>query len=101
MRTRRKQYSDYGFAEGEAERLIDYCRSEAFTDHDLLIRCAKDSNPAIAEDIYKTIAYKISYYKLAKVKYMIYESDDFYAYRRKTLAIFRDRLTEEGRYNIQ
>lgn len=98
MRTRHKKDADYHFAEGELKKLIKHCRSDGFKDDELLQQSADESNPTVAIYLMISIRYGISYNRLARNHFVPYTDADFYAYRKKALAIFRDKLKAEGRY---
>lgn len=90
MRTRNKSYSDYGFGPGEEKELIKYCRSENFTQGGMLLKCALMARQYLAVDIYDSIVNGTSYDKLMMTKDLYVRKEDFYAYRRKCLGLFRE-----------
>ena len=95
MITRRKGYSYYGFVDGESKLLIKWCRSPDFKYGKILKECAEKANEAISKSLCDSILRGLSYDRLG---YQSYSKQDFYAYRRKTLALFRAKMIESGLY---
>lgn len=92
IKTREKGYRDYGFEPGEEKRLIRYCRSNEFDRNQELLIYSISANETLANDIYYSIVNDISFEDLTKIKYIPASKNDFYAYRRKTLANMRNWL---------
>ena len=101
MRIRNMSYSDYGFAPGEGERLVDYCGRPDFNEDYLLLECTKKSNEVIAGDLYYSLIRGLSWEQLDRRTMQLYNKTDFYAYRRKALGLFRAALIECGRYPVK
>ena len=101
MRVRQYGYCDYGFAPGEETQLLAFCRGSDFAEEFLLLECAKKSNPAICADIYYSLVRGLSWEQLDKRTTQFYGKVDFYAYRRRTLGLFRAALIECGRYPVK
>lgn len=101
MKTRNKSYRDYGFEDGEAKQLKLRCRSPNLTDYDkfLLKQASIQSNPDIADLVYKSIIFKISYEELQDYEYVPIAKADFYGYQRLCLYWFRQFLMFERRWN--
>ena len=100
MRVRKCGYSDYGFKPGEERQLQEFCRRPDFAEDFLLLECSKKSNPVIGGDLYFSLIRGLSWEQLDKRTCQQYSKVDFYAYRRKTLGLFRAALIECGRYPI-
>ena len=98
MKTRETGYKDYGFEQGEEKKLKEYCKNSGFSDHELLLNAAIETNPAIASDLYYTIVSGLSYESIDKVRYVPISKGDFYGYQRKCLYIFRDFLRIYGKW---
>lgn len=98
MRTREKGYSDYGFVDGESKLLKKWCRSPDFKYAKILKECAEKANETISKSLCDSILRGLSYDRLDQMEYQIYSKKDFYAYRRKTLALFRTKMIESGLY---
>lgn len=98
MRTRLMKSDDYGFSFGEDKRLREFCRMPNFAECILLIESAKKANADICNDLYYSLVEGVSYDKLDFIKKILVARNDFYAYQRKTLAIFKAALCEVGRY---
>lgn len=90
MRTRHKRLSDYGIPGGEISGLYNLCRN--LDDHEKLLLHAvvMDScPPGIVEYIFKSLIDGSSYDQLERSgEWVPIGRDDFYGYRRKTLAAF-------------
>lgn len=101
MRTRERGFEYYGFTEEEAKRLLAYCQDhQKFEEHELLLKSAKAARKEIASLLYFSIANNCSWEKLDKICYIPFLTTDFYAYRRKTLALFRDALIQCGKWDV-
>ena len=99
MQIRKAGYEDYGMREDEVRRLIAYCRSGTiFDDHEMLLQAAKAAKRDIANLLYFSITNKCSWEKLDTINYVPISKGDFYAYRRKTLALFRQALIKCGKW---
>lgn len=90
MRIRNKSYSDYGFGPGEEKELLRYCRSSDFNQGGMLLKCALMARPYLAADIYDSIVNGVSYDRIVMHKELYVRKEDFYAYRRKCLGLFRE-----------
>lgn len=88
MRTRDKRYSDYGITEEDRDFLLALCRVDEPELQELLQQSCTESNPAIAGTLYLNLSRAKSYDQLEGIPYA---QTDFYAYRKKALAIFRDK----------
>lgn len=100
MRVRQMGYEDYGFSDGEAKLLLAYCQdAQKFNDHELLLKSAISSRKEIANLLYFSITNNCSWDQLGKIDYLYVGKGDFYAYRRKTLALFRDALIACGKWD--
>ena len=84
-------YEDYGFQPGEAKKWETLCRQPDLKVRYTLRDAAYQSNPDIAEDLIFSLANGLSYERMEVIKVMGINLVDFYAYRRKTLALFRDK----------
>lgn len=97
MKTRYKGYKDYGFTEGEEKLLLAWVRRVGFNHSRALLTSCKTANPSISDDLYYSIVRNVSYDDLLRVYvYQPYAKNDFYAYRRKALAIFRKKMIRQG-----
>lgn len=91
MRTRDRGYDAYGIKPGEELQLMGLARSSV--EHRKALRdAAYQSNSGLAEDIIYSIINSLSYDRLSQIRDIPAKKDDFYAYRRKALAIFRDHI---------
>lgn len=92
MLTREATYEDYGFSEDEDKRLGEFCKNLEMRDKILLLQCAAEVYPNIVDELYCCIVIGMSYDKMNKKKFVALDRKDFYAYRKKTLAVFRAAL---------
>ena len=98
MRVRETKLSDYGFTPDEERQLRQFCRRPDFAEDFLLLECAKKANSAIGGDLYFSLIRGLSWEQMDKRTWQRYSKVDFYAYRRKTLGLFRAALIECRRY---
>lgn len=98
MLTRDANYEDYGFEEKEDKKFNDFCRKLNMRDKILLLQCANEVYPSISDELYCCIVIGMSYDKMSAKKFMSLNRKDFYAYRRKTMAVFRATLKACNRY---
>ena len=99
MRTRYKSYSDYGIPMDLQKKLIVKCRSLEQQDRLHLFQSAISAAPGLEIPIYESLTTGIGYRTILNTgKQIPAKEDDFYAYRRKTLATFYDRLRLFGRW---
>ena len=98
MLTRGATYEDYGFSEEESKKFNEICRKLEMRDKILLLQCAAEVYPNIADELYCCIVIGMSYDKMNKKKFVALNRKDFYAYRKKTLAMFRTALKACNRY---
>jgi hypothetical protein len=100
MLTRRKTYSDYGFADrAEAKELIRHCRNLDREEAKLLEEAAEQANPELAKSLVESLVCGRSYAKMIQTERIPICEKDFYAYRRKTLGLFKKNI-EENRGKI-
>ena len=92
------EYEDYGFSEDEDKRLGEFCKNLEMRDKILLLQCAAEVYPNIVDELYCCIVIGMSYDKMNKKKFVALDRKDFYAYRKKTLAVFRAALQACNRY---
>ena len=78
MRTRQKSLVDFGVYPEDINRLKDICISSC--------------PPGIELLVYESIVTNKSYDRIMKTKYIPAKRDDFYAYKRKAMAMFYDTL---------
>ena len=99
MRTRRTYYKDYGIDGEEIKRLRMICANADMETEYILKNAAVYSNPCIADELYKSLRYKMSYTELQdEVDYLPYGKEDFYGYQRVCVEMFRCLMIYAGRY---
>jgi hypothetical protein len=102
MVTRKKSYSDYGFADrAEAKELILHCRKLDREELELLKEAAERANPGLADVLVESLVHGQSYAKLIRTERIPICEKDFYAYRRKALGVFREFIEEKRGKNIE
>lgn len=82
----------------EDKRLGEFCKNLEMRDKILLLQCAAEVYPNIIDELYCCIVIGMSYDKMNKKKFVALDRKDFYAYRKKTLAVFRAALQACNRY---
>lgn len=97
MRTREALYEDYGLDPERVDKLLE--SGEREKNWILVCWSAVAVNPHLAEYISESIITDKGYDKIHKESFLQYyipvKRDDFYGYRRKTLAVF-DKLLRMG-----
>lgn len=96
MRTREKRYKDYGVTKEEKEKVLNFCKNAKKEDEFLIRNAALCANPYIADYICDSLKNDLSYDRLFKTLYVPIGRDDFYGYRRKTIAILKNLLLLSG-----
>lgn len=94
MKTRYKSYIDYGMSEQKANDLKRKCQVLNADERDSLLKCCKSSNESIAYEILYSLIYNVSYDKLIFSTEVPISKVDFYAYRRKALFLFNEKLNK-------
>ena len=95
MRTRAKKLIHYGITEERGQELLKLAALEE--NRQAVREAAQKSNPLLAPYLAKSLLEKVGYDRLfGKTYYRPCTRADFYAYRRKALAIFDGLLTGEG-----
>ena len=88
MSTRSLKLLDYGIAKGEAGRLIELAGDP---DNAALVKLAvEESNPGLSDALFTSLTTGCGYRGMMKKgRYIPIKEDDFYAYRRRALYIFK------------
>lgn len=92
LRTNDKGYKDYGLLPGEEKRLKSACRRRDPDIQNELISSAYQANEEIAMEIVYSLFFGKGYDVLSQISYIPMSRNSFYGYRRKCLAIFKDKL---------
>lgn len=79
------------------QEIKDFVSISAVADY-LGLQCAAEVYPNIVDELYCCIVIGMSYDKMNKKKFVALDRKDFYAYRKKTLAVFREALKACNRY---
>ena len=99
MRTREMSLVDHGVFPGDEEKIKLYCRNLSVEERLRLFQCAISAAPGLEITIYESLITGMGYRTLIKCGRQIpAKEDDFYAYRRKTLAEFYDWLRMTRRW---
>ncbi len=97
MRTRYKKMSDYGISDEDSKKMLDYCQSMNTEERLRLFQCAITSAPGLEIVVYESLVTGAGYRTITKRGRNIpIKEDDFYAYRRKTLAAFCKQISKRG-----
>jgi hypothetical protein len=95
MRLREKGYENYGFSgKKEARELLEHCRDLNHDELQLLKKAAMCANPALAAALVESLVGGVSYQRLMLMVDIPAGEKDFYAYRRKTLGVFKKFIEE-------
>ena len=93
MRTRQKSLVDFGVYPEDISKLKDICHKATPDQRHSILHCCIDSCPPGLELlVYESIVSGHSYDRIEKREYIPAKRDDFYAYKRKTMAMFYDTL---------
>ena len=99
MRTREMNFMDHGVFPGDEKTLKQYCKSLSADERILLFQSAISAAPGLEIAIYDSIVTGDGYRTLERRgRKILVQEDDFYAYRRKTLALFYDMMRLLGRW---
>lgn len=91
MRTRNKKWTDYGLTYEDVGRLRSECLNAAGKDYERICKAAEEANVEMSEYIVKSLTDGLSYERMSRETYIPINRNDFYAYQRKTLAIYGGR----------
>lgn len=87
MRTRYKTYADYGMLKSDEEKTRERCLKASAEERLIILQCAISAAPGLEIAIYDSITGGAGYRTLLRMGRQIPAGeDDFYAYRRKTMA---------------
>lgn len=98
MRTRELSYEDYGISEKECVELLEKCQNVDGDTEKLLLQAAQESNPDIASELFYSLRHDVSFQRLDTAQgQLLVDVVDFYAYRRKALYIFKEKMQERDK----
>lgn len=98
MRTRRMKYSDYGVTIQERERMFEYCRNMTAEERGKLEEITREIVPGMEEYICRSLCEGDGYVRQESMGINIPSTpEDFYAYRRKVLAVLRNNYEKTGK----
>lgn len=83
MRTRNKNYSDYGMTDQEKDQILAFCRDAGEEDREIIFFALKELPPYMVPYIFMSLVDGKSYEKLDAQYGMAMSKEDFYGYRRK------------------
>ena len=101
MSVREKSYEDYGVTPDEINLAIKFSRIKQIDNSKTVIETAYDVKAEIATDIYYSIIKGLSYDELSKKNYIPIPRGDFYAYRRKTIAMIALNLRDKEKDDVK
>lgn len=96
MRTRTKWIADYGISGEEAKQLYDMCKNPDKQLTEMLVEITHEVNEGIANNLLISLISGLSYDKMETHVGLLYcRKEDFYGYKRKCIAVLKDRLRGE------
>lgn len=95
MKVRETGYEDYGLTNDEVKFLFQTAKNPEFSN--IVMTSCYAANRSISFALAFSIVYSVSFEKIKCVCVIPYEKDDFYAYRRKAIAIFSSILNPDER----
>lgn len=98
MRTRKMSLDDYGVPAEDQEKLRQYCKSAGKDDRLLLLQTAISSACGLEISIYDSLVTGKGYDAINNQRHIPAKRDDFYAYQRKTLAKYYEKLCQQGKW---
>ena len=99
VRTRDMSLSDHGVFPEDEKRLLNRCRDATSDErHDLLHACIDAAPDGLEIYVYQSLVTGKSYDAIFRTDYIPAKKDDFYAYRRKAMAVFYNLLRMEGKW---
>lgn len=100
MRTREKGYSFYGITKERLSEIKDYCKTTDQTAQRLIVLSAYEAKPVYGTAIaYSLLNNFASYVRVGQKINIDMLERDFYAYRRKAVAILNEKLKIMGSGN--
>lgn len=85
MRIREMQWRDYGLTDKRVKELRKYCRDS--DNISIVTQAAVFANPSLSGVIVESLTQGIGYVELSKKEYIPATGADFYAYRRRAVAV--------------
>ena len=82
-------YKDYGVTDEEKEAVITFCRSDNENKEQIISCAMSELDPYIAQFLIMNLTLGISYEKLSDKYDVAMAKEDFYAYRRKAIAVIK------------
>lgn len=94
IKLRKANYEYYGMTDEQVRNLLKHCRDDITKkEEELLLESCETANCYIADILFCSIRYGMSYNNLVNKNIEVsYSMVDFYAYRRKALKLFNDKL---------
>lgn len=98
MRAREMSLEDYGVPIEDQGKLREYCKNAGKEDRVLLLQTAISSACGLEICIYDSLVTGKGYDVINRQRYIPAKKDDFYAYKRKTMAKYYEMLKLTGRW---
>lgn len=92
--------SDYGIGGKELEYLLRYCKSSTGEQQTLILAAAQKSNQALAVVIFFNLITGTGYNQISAWYDIPINRNDFYGYRRRTLAILNGLLKAQSAHAL-
>lgn len=92
MNTRIVGYSDYHIGEPEKKTLLELCRNADSQTELLLLKAAQEAYAEYASSLFYSLRSGASYESICCNNYLYMIKNDFYAYRRQTLYLLKEKL---------
>lgn len=87
MTVRETKFEDYGLFKPQIEEVMKYCRKNTVESNAVVFNCAFETNEGVGADIFYSLTQDVSWERLDAIKTVMYGKGDFYAYRRKCMAL--------------
>lgn len=98
MGTARNTYmSDYGLSFDESKKIVDYCRTAAGYDQQLILQAAQEVYPEIAPYLFLNLTTGLGYDRMGNIPM---QRKDFQGYRRKTIETYYRYMALNGKQII-
>lgn len=101
MRTRNKNYTNYGITKDDKNKILRFCRNANKNKQDKMIVKSALSEIASAYTalmLYEALTEGLSYEKLDEKRGLVIGKEDFYGYRRKGMEAIKRYMQLTGRW---
>ena len=101
MKTRNKNYEDYGLSVDDRVQILDFCQKAEENKQDKMIVMGalnEVGSAYTAMILYEALTKGLSYEKLDKKRGLVIGKEDFYGYRRKAMEAVKRYMQLTGRW---